>query len=28
LRGFLAGSVVPAVARDLSQAPTPHGVEG
>jgi sulfite reductase (ferredoxin) len=28
LRGFLAGSFVPAVERDLSQAPTPHGVEG
>lgn len=28
LRGFLAGSIVPAVERDLSTAPTPHGVEG
>ncbi len=28
LRGFLAGTVVPEVERDLSQSPTPHGVEG
>ena len=28
LRGFLAGTITPAVERDLSQAPTPHGVEG
>jgi sulfite reductase (ferredoxin) len=28
LRGFLAGNIVPAVERDLSQAPTPHRVEG
>jgi sulfite reductase (ferredoxin) len=28
LRDFLAGTVVPPVERDLSQAPTPHGVEG
>jgi sulfite reductase (ferredoxin) len=28
LRGFLAGNIIPAVERDLSQAPTPHGVEG
>jgi sulfite reductase (ferredoxin) len=28
LRSFLAGTFVAAVERDLSQAPTPHGVEG
>lgn len=28
LRGFLAGTLIPAVERDLSTAPTPHGVEG
>jgi len=28
LRGFLAGTIVAPVERDLSTAPTPHGVEG